>query len=90
MTWGKAKEKGGAKYEARTCFMADVSEKYQSQIHRPIEHLEISVAYNVSVLDLTVETNSKIQNIRDLYRGINDFTKGYRPRCSIVNNEKGD
>jgi len=26
----------------------DVSEKYQSDIHRPIEHLEISVAYNVS------------------------------------------
>jgi len=37
-----------------------------------------------------LETSSKIQNIRDLYRGINDFTKGYRPRCSIVNNEKGD
>ena len=24
-----------------------------------------------------LETNSKIQNIRDLYRGINDFKKGY-------------
>jgi len=37
-----------------------------------------------------LETNSKIQNIRDLYRGINDFKKGYQPRCSIVKNEKGD
>jgi len=37
-----------------------------------------------------IETNSKIKNIRDLYRGINDFKKGYQPRCNIVNNEKGD
>jgi len=25
-----------------------------------------------------------------LYRGINDFTKGYQPRCNIVKDEKGD
>jgi len=27
-----------------------------------------------------LETNSKIKNIRDLYRGISDFKKGYQPR----------
>ena len=37
-----------------------------------------------------LETNSKIQNIRDSYRGINDFKKGYQPRCNIVKDEKGD
>ena len=37
-----------------------------------------------------LETNSKIQNIRDLYRGISGFKKGYQPRCNIVKNEKGD
>ena len=37
-----------------------------------------------------LETNSNIQNIRDLYRGIIDFKKGYQPRCSIGKNEKGD
>ena len=37
-----------------------------------------------------LETNSKIKNIRDLYRGINDFMKGYQPRCNIVKDEKGD
>ena len=37
-----------------------------------------------------LETNSKIKNIRDLYRGINDFTKGYQPRCNIVKDEKCD
>jgi DNA topoisomerase VI subunit A len=26
-----------------------------------------------------LETNSKNKNIRDLYRGINDFKKGYQP-----------
>jgi hypothetical protein len=37
-----------------------------------------------------LEINSKIQNIRDLYRGINDFKKGYQPRCNIVKDEKSD
>ena len=37
-----------------------------------------------------LETNSKNKNIRDLYRGISDFKKGYRPRCNIVKDEKGD
>ena len=37
-----------------------------------------------------LETNSKINNIRDLYRGINDMKKGYQPRTRIVKDEKGD
>jgi hypothetical protein len=37
-----------------------------------------------------LETNSKIQNIRGLYRCINDFKKGYHSRCNIVKDEKGD
>jgi len=37
-----------------------------------------------------LEPNSKIQNIRDLYRGISDFKKGYQPRSNIVKDEKGD
>ena len=34
--------------------------------------------------------NSKIQNIRDMYRRINDFKKRYQPRCNIIKDEKGD
>jgi hypothetical protein len=34
-----------------------------------------------------LETNSKTNNIRDLYR---DFKKGYQPRTNIVKDEKGD
>jgi hypothetical protein len=37
-----------------------------------------------------METNSKVNNIRDLYRGINDVKKGYQPRTRIVKDEKGD
>ena len=33
---------------------------------------------------------SKINNIRDLYRGINDFKKGNQPRTIIVKDERGD
>jgi len=37
-----------------------------------------------------LETNSKIINIRDLYRGISYFKKGYQPRTNIKKDEKGD
>ena len=37
-----------------------------------------------------LEANSKINNIRDFYRGINDMKKGYQPRTKIVKDEKGD
>ena len=37
-----------------------------------------------------LESNSKIKNIRDLYRGISDFKKGYQPRTNVVKDEKGD
>ena len=37
-----------------------------------------------------LETNSNIKNIRDLYRGINDFKKGYHSRTTIVKDDKGD
>jgi hypothetical protein len=33
------------------------------------------------------ENNSKIKNIRDLYRGINNLKKGYQPRTNIVKDE---
>jgi len=37
-----------------------------------------------------LETNSKIKNTRDLYRGISDFKKGYQPRTNILKDDKGD
>jgi UDP:flavonoid glycosyltransferase YjiC (YdhE family) len=37
-----------------------------------------------------LESNSRIKNVRDLYRGINDFKKGYQPRTNIVKDEQGD
>jgi hypothetical protein len=37
-----------------------------------------------------LETNSKINNIRALYRDIYGFKKGYQPRTVIVKDEKGE
>jgi hypothetical protein len=31
-----------------------------------------------------LETNNKNKKIRDLYRGINEFKKGYQPRINIM------
>ena len=39
---------------------------------------------------LTVTCSLLSGFVRDLYRGINDFKKGYQPRTIIVNDEKGD
>jgi hypothetical protein len=30
------------------------------------------------------------KNIRELFRGMNDFKKGYQPRTNIAKNEEGD
>jgi len=37
-----------------------------------------------------LETNSKIKNIRYMYKGMNDFKKFYHPRTCIVKDDKGD
>jgi hypothetical protein len=34
--------------------------------------------------------NSKNKNIRDLYRGINELNRGYRPRKNLVKDENSD
>jgi hypothetical protein len=37
-----------------------------------------------------LESNSKNKNIRDLYRGINGFKKGYQPRTTLEKDERDD
>jgi SLT domain-containing protein len=37
-----------------------------------------------------LETNNKNKNIRDLYKGINEFKKGYQPTINIIKNENGN
>ena len=37
-----------------------------------------------------LETNSMIKNIRDLYRGISYFKKGYQVRTNIAEDRKSD
>jgi hypothetical protein len=37
-----------------------------------------------------LETNNRNENIRDLYRDINEFKKGYQPRIYIIKDENGN
>jgi hypothetical protein len=37
-----------------------------------------------------IELNSKNKNIRDLYRGITEFKKGYQPKSNLVKDERGN
>ena len=37
-----------------------------------------------------LERDSNIKNIRNLYRGIDYFKKGYQPSTEIVKDEKGE
>jgi hypothetical protein len=37
-----------------------------------------------------LQNNNKIKNIKDFYRNIIYFKKGYQPRTNIVMNEKSD
>jgi hypothetical protein len=36
------------------------------------------------------ESDSKNKNVRDLYRGINEFKEGYQNRINLVKDERGD
>ena len=63
--------------------LADIlGTKKKAYLKVKIEELETKIE--------ELETNSKINKVRDLYRGINDFKKGYQPRTTIVKDEKGD
>jgi hypothetical protein len=37
-----------------------------------------------------LESNSKNKNIRDLYRGVNEFKKGYQPKTNLIKDERAD
>jgi hypothetical protein len=39
---------------------------------------------------MNLKLTAKLLNIRDLYRGISDFMKGYQPRTNIAHDEKSD
>jgi hypothetical protein len=39
---------------------------------------------------MSFATNNKNKNIRDLYRGENEFKRGYQPRNNSMKDENGD
>jgi hypothetical protein len=44
---------------------------------------------NLSNVRWEASRHFKNKKIRDLYRGTNEFTKGYQPRTNLVKDEKG-
>jgi hypothetical protein len=51
--------------------------------HEASRHFRNKKEYLKAKID-DLETYSKIKNISDLYRSINDFKKDYQPRINIV------
>jgi hypothetical protein len=41
-------------------------------------------------IGIDIELNSKNKAIRDLYRGITEFKKGYQPKTNLVKDERGN
>jgi hypothetical protein len=41
-------------------------------------------------LRIELAANSKTKNIRDMYRGISYFKRGYQPRSNLVKDKNGD
>ena len=51
---------------------------------------DISRGANLKAKFDELESNSKIKNIRDLYKGISDFKRGYQTGSNVMKDEKGD
>ena len=68
---------------------ASASEQTSDLIPTPVIRVENFASFIIFFIE-ELETNSKVNNVRDLYRGINDFKKGYQPRTIIVKDDKGD
>jgi hypothetical protein len=45
--------------------------------------------YN-KVIKFIFQIFNKNKNIRDLYRGITEFKKGYQPKTNLIKDERGD
>jgi hypothetical protein len=58
--------------------------------HEASRHFRNKKKENLKAKIEELESNSKIKNIRDLYKCIYDFKRGYHPRTNIVKDEKCD
>jgi hypothetical protein len=50
----------------------------------------MEIIFSAYTSNRELATNSKNKNIRNLYRGINEFKRGYQPRNNLVKDENGD
>jgi hypothetical protein len=51
---------------------------------KPVEYLGTRKGEYLKGKINELETNNKNKSIRDLYKGINEFKKGYQPRINIM------
>jgi hypothetical protein len=68
--------------------------KYQPQVP-VLSHINQSAVFHhffniILILSFGRTLTEKNKNIRDLYRAINEFKKGYQPRTNLVKDERGD
>jgi hypothetical protein len=67
--------------QAKMQWMQDPSQSNVENLNKvrreASRHLRNKRKANLKAKIEELETNSKIKNVRDLYRGINDFQKGY-------------
>jgi hypothetical protein len=57
---------------------------------RMVASIQIRTAYLQKYDAYFIKKQFLSKNIRDLYRRINDFKKGYQPRSNLVKDENGD
>jgi hypothetical protein len=57
--------------------------------HEASKHFRIKKEYHKDKIN-EFAMNSRNKNITYLYRGINEFKRGYQPRCNLVKDENGD
>jgi hypothetical protein len=75
---------------------AEVKEWVELYLHSPIRLHGVVLSHGEHRVDLRkgkineLETNNKNKNIRYLYRGINEFKKGYQPRINIIKDWNGN
>jgi hypothetical protein len=80
--------------QAKLQWLQDPSESNEDNlidVRREVSrHFRHKERENLKDKIIELGSNSKNKNIRDLYRGINEFKKGYQPRTNLVKDERGD
>jgi hypothetical protein len=73
----------------RTCGKSEINGVNLNNVRREASRY-FRIKKKEYLKDKVNELATKNKNIRDLYRGINEFKRGYQPRNNLVKDENGD